>query len=266
MGNRMRTAARFRSFGIAAALIACLALTGCSKSTLYNELDEQQANQVVAALMASGIDADKSQSTSKKGWEVSIARSDFPAAMQILTASGLPQRNSLSMMEIFKKDGFASSALQEKALYDAGLEESIRQKLLKVPGVVDAQVSIALPNREPLGGAAPDSSASVMIFQRPGANVADRETDLKVVIKDGIVGLNDVNKVTIKFFTIGQNQGAVPKVARTGAVPAALSSISPLTLAIAAGFVVLLALILALSGRLRGKKPPPKPQAPVWNG
>src|SRR3546814_17224258 len=107
----------------------------------------------------------------------------------------------MTMGEIFKREGVATSATQQKALYVFGLEESMRQKLLKIDGVVDAAVSIALPDRDTLGGETVDSSASVFISQEPGADLRAHETDLKVGVKDSIAGLDDANKVNIKFFT-----------------------------------------------------------------
>src|SRR3546814_15408373 len=105
----------------------------------------------------------------------------------------------------------------------------MRQKLLKIDGVVDAAVSIAMPDRDPLGGDTVDSSASVFIYQAPGADLRDRETDLKVGVKDSIEGLDDVNKVTIKFFTVG---GAMPAgkaaAGQPDKMPAVLESLSPL--------------------------------------
>ncbi|MGV8931823.1 MAG: type III secretion system inner membrane ring lipoprotein SctJ [Luteimonas sp.] len=249
-----------------AALVACLALTGCGGAALYSELNEQQANQVMAALLGSGIDATKEPSTNKKGWEVRIAQNDFPMAMQVLHSRGLPRRESPSMGELFKKEGFASSALEEKARYIYGLQEAMRQKLLKMDGVVDADVSIALPDRDPLGGNTRESSASVFIYQAPGVDLRDRETDLKVGVKDGIEGLEDVNKVTIKFFTIAA-PSVQQKAARDKAsMPAALSAISPLAVVITLLVAVLLGLALAFGGRIRARLTQPKPAPRVWNG
>ena len=41
--------------------------------------------------LGSGIAAQKTVSPSKKGWEVQVARSDFPYAMQVLKSRGLPR-------------------------------------------------------------------------------------------------------------------------------------------------------------------------------
>jgi type III secretion protein J len=216
-------------------------------------------------LLGSGIQADKTLSTDKKGWEVRIAKGDIPRAMQILHAKGLPRRQSFTMGDLFKKDSFATSATQEKALYVFGLEESMRQKLLKIDGVVDAAVSIALPDRDPLGGNEADSSASVFIYQAPGADLRDRETDLKVGVKDSIEGLDDVNKVTIKFFTVGTPVAGKQAVRSPAAMPV-LSSISPLAVAITVALAVLLALVIAFGGRLRARLAQPRQPPRVWNG
>jgi type III secretion protein J len=251
---------------VLALLLTCLALAGCGGTALYSNLEEQQANQVMAELIGSGIQADKTLSTDKKGWEVRIAKDDIPRAMQILHARGLPRRQSFTMGDLFKKDSFATSATQEKALYVFGLEESMRQKLLKIDGVVDAAVSIALPDRDPLGGDAADSSASVFIYQAPGADLRDRETDLKVGVKDSIEGLDDVNKVTIKFFTVGSTiAGKQAARGPAGAMPV-LSSISPLAIAITVAIAVLLARGIAFGGRIRARLAQPKQPPRVWNG
>ncbi len=251
------------------ALLFCLVLAACSGTPLYSELEEQQANQVMAALLGSGISATKSPSVTKTGFEVRIASSDIPAAMEILRTRGLPQRSSPTLGELFKKEGFASSATDEKARYVFGLQENIRRGLMMVDGVVDANVVVALPDANPLGETPPETSASVLIIQAPGVDLRDRETDLKVSIKDGLQGMTDVNKVTIKFFTVGSGAVTPKQVSganRTGNVPAMLSSISPLTVGIAIGAALLLGALVALFGRLRARAAPPAAAPRVWNG
>jgi type III secretion protein J len=253
--------------GALALLLACLLLGGCGGSALYSNLEEQQANQVMAALLDAGIDADKAPSPDKKTWEVRIAERDFPLAMQVLHSKGLPRRQSPTLGELFKKEGFASSALEEKARYIYGLQEAMRQKLLKLDGVVDADVSIALPDRDPLGGETRESSASVFIYQAPGVDLRDRETDLKVGVKDGIEGLDDLNKVTIKFFTVAAPAAGKQAAARKpAAMPAVLSSISPVAVAATLGVAVLIGLLVAFGSRIRARLSQSRQPPRVWNG
>jgi len=251
---------------LATIVLAGLLLVGCSRAPLYSQLDEQQANELMAALLDSGIQADKAPSPSKTGWEVRVGRSDFPYAMQVLRSRGLPRAHYASLGEIFKKEGFASSAIEEKARYIYGLQQELARTLSLMPGVVDARVHIALPDRDPLGGDNVDSSAAVMIYEQAGANVRDRETDIKVLVKDSVEGLDDVNKVTVKFATVAAATGA--KIgAANGAIPMSLSSISPLGIGLAAGVVALVLLALAFASHFRARYALAKqPQPRVWNG
>jgi type III secretion protein J len=132
---------------------------------------------------------------------------------------------------------------------------------------VDARVHIALPERDPLGGNEKVSSASVMIFERPGADLRDTETAIKVTVKDGVQGLDDVNKVTVKFIPMTAPATADARPRQTGITPS-LSSINPLTVGIAIGVAVLIALVLALLGRLRNRAAAQAAAQPrgVWNG
>ena len=128
---------------------------------------------------------------------------------------------------------------------------------------------IALPDRDPLGGNVQDSSASVLIFERPGQSLRDRETDIKVFVKDSVEGLDDVNKVTVKFFTVT----APPKVHQAGGpLNAVIGSIDLSAVIIGAVVLVLLAIVAFFFGRLRARfAPTPQPQpsnarSGVWNG
>jgi type III secretion protein J len=100
-----------------------------------------------------------------------------------------------------------------------------------------------------------------VIFEQAGGSVRDREADIKMLIKDGVPGLKDVNKVSVKF-----SSAPPPPAQRTqGAMPMALSSISPLALVIAALVAVALGLGIAFRGRLRAASQP-KPAEKVWQG
>src|SRR3546814_13097367 len=85
--------------------------------------------------------------------------------------------------------------------------------------------------------------------------------------KDSIEGLDDVNKVTIKFFTVGGAMPAGKAVAgQADKMPAVLASISPLAIAITIAVAVLLALAIAFGGRVRARLAQAKQPPRVWNG
>ncbi|TDK28951.1 EscJ/YscJ/HrcJ family type III secretion inner membrane ring protein [Luteimonas terrae] len=232
-------------------LLACLLLAGCGGTALYSSVDERQANEMMGALIGSGVQAQKKPSASKVGWDVFVAESDIPQAMSILGARGLPRQNYQNLGDIFKKEGFASSATDERGRYLHALQQEITQTLTMLPGVAQARVHLALPERDPLGGSTGKTSAAVWIFEQPGANVRDREADIKIVVKDGVEGLTDINQVSVKFVSMP----APPEATASTGTAMALSAVSPMAIVIAAIVVALLAVAFAFAGRLKSRKP-----------
>nr|WP_255682256.1 hypothetical protein [Luteimonas sp. BDR2-5] len=249
-------------------LLAALLLAACGgKTALYSALDERQANEMMGALLGSGIQAEKRPSPSKTGWEVRVATGDIPNAMTVLESRGLPREQFQTLGDIFKKEGFASSATEERSRYIHGRQQEMAETITRLmPGVAQARVHLALPERDPLGGSTGKTSAAVFILEQPGARVRDREADIKVLIKDGVEGLTDINQVSVKFATLP----ALPENASQGGTTMALSSVSPLAIGLAALVVVIAAVLLAFGGRFKarraavaaGEKAPPK----LWQG
>jgi type III secretion protein J len=210
-----RPASSARGFQrVALLLVALLALAGCDRQVLYSHLDEQQANEVSAALLRANIDIDKRQAERSNEWIVLIAKDDLPAAVALLEAAGLPHRAHPSMGEVFKKEGFVASPTEDKARYLYALSEELSDTLHQIDGVVSARVHVALPDRDLIGDKNESASASVVIVTEPGAHVQERETDIKAIVKDSVEGLDNPDHVTVKFFTRAAS-AIVPTAATT---------------------------------------------------
>lgn len=182
-------------------LVLVLALAACGRQTLYSKLTEQQANEVEAALLSSGIAARKVALPKEAGFAVEVGHGDVPLAMQVLRSQGLPREPLETLGQVFQKEGFVSSPLEERARYLHALSQELSRTLMEIDGVVSARVHIALPQRDLLSDESVSASASVVIVERPDAKVRERETDIKAIVTDGVEGLDDVNRVTVKFFT-----------------------------------------------------------------
>ena len=126
---------------------AAAILTGCARSPLYSELTETQANEVQAALLMAHIDASKTPMTKSKGWSIEVAHDDIPKAMAVLGAAGLPRQALRNLGDVFPKESFVSSPLEERARYIFALSQEVQQTLMQLDGIVDARVHIALPER-----------------------------------------------------------------------------------------------------------------------
>lgn len=244
--------------------LAGLMLAACGQVTMHSNLDESQANEVLAVLLANGISADKRNSVSSEtGFQIRVARGDFPQAMEALRARGLPRPPLQSLCDVFQRQGFVSSATEERARQQCGWEQDLTRTLSSYAGVASARVHIALPERDPIGGTMGEASASVVIFEQAGANLRNEEHNFKVLVKDAVPGLRDVNQVSVKFNTLPPPSGA----SESRNAPPAMSAMSPVTLAVAAGAIALLALLVTLGNRLRMRlQGRPKADDRLWKG
>tara|TARA_R100000306_G_scaffold62416_1_gene69786 strand:- start:22277 stop:22915 length:639 start_codon:yes stop_codon:yes gene_type:complete len=191
-----------------ALLLSSLLLAGCQDPELYSNLDEQQANEVEAALLSRGIEARKVRAEKGEAFLITVPREDIPDAMATLTNLGLPRHANPSMGDIFKKEGFVSSPTEERARYLHALSQELATTLMQIDGVVTARVHVALPDKHVLQEDVDSASVSVVIIQQPGADLSGYETDIKAIITDGVEGLNDVNRVTVRFFSRELRQAA----------------------------------------------------------
>ena len=199
---------------LGALLLMTGGLVACTNNPLYSDLTEKQANEVQAALLMAQIDAEKVPMTKGTGWSVQVSQGDIPRAMAVLSAAGLPRQPLRTLADVFPKEGFISSPLEERARYIFALSQEVEQTLMQLDGVIDARVHIALPEASLLDEKPQSASASVVIIEQPGANLELRETDIKAIVTDGIEGLRDINRVTVKFFT--RKRSAIDVAADSG--------------------------------------------------
>jgi type III secretion protein J len=169
---------------------AALLLAGCGRIDLYTNLSEQQANEVAAVLLAAEIDADKRVSETK-AWAVRIVKSDLPRAMDVLEGAGVPRTSAPTMAELFKKDGFISSPLEERARFISATAMELQQTIGRMNGVLDARVHLAMPERDPLTDAVVPPSASVFVRYAQDVKFAENGGvgNVKALVRDAVEGL-----------------------------------------------------------------------------
>src|SRR5690625_732923 len=110
--NNMRTPWRVPRVAV---LALVLVLAACNGTALFSSLTERQANQVLAALLERGIQADKQRAEGGDLWSVYVPSERVPDAVAVLRAQGLPSQATKSLGEVFQKEGFVSSALEQRA-------------------------------------------------------------------------------------------------------------------------------------------------------
>jgi type III secretion protein J len=186
---------RFTTFAFA---LAALLLAGCSKVGLHSGLNEQETNEIVAALSADGINAAKEHSDGND-WQVLVDKGDLGRSLDILRAQGLPNDRYVSMGEVFQKQGLVSTPSEERMRYIYAMSQELSQTLRKVDGVVSARVHVVIPANDPLSDKIRPSSAAVFIKHRPDVDLRLLVPAVKDLVAHSIEGLSH-DQVSLSLF------------------------------------------------------------------
>ena len=175
-------------------LLVALLLSAC-EAELYNNLDQRQANEMVATLQQRGIPA---QRMAVKGgqYTVVVDKGRFADSIAILTEAGLPKQEFQTMGQIFKKDGLVSSPMQERAQMIFALSQELSRTVSEIDGVLSARVHLVLPENDPLRQQLVPSSASVFIRHRSNTPVGNLVPQVKMLVANGVAGLS-YDKVSV---------------------------------------------------------------------
>ena len=237
-----------------ASIALVLLLAACGEQDLYAGLSQRQANEMTALLREAGIEADK-ESREAGTFAVVAPRARFAEAIEVLKANGYPRDGYDSLGQVFKKEGFVSSPLEERARLSHALSQEIANTIASIDGVVVARVHLSVPERDPLAEKVTPSSASVFIKHRPGVDLSARQGQIKALVVNALPGL-PYDNVTVALFP------AEAAPARAARQPDALGGLGPLLWTVG-GLGVLAALAGGAAWAWQRRKPSAAPAAPV---
>ncbi|HEY4220296.1 MAG TPA: hypothetical protein VGO62_03120, partial [Myxococcota bacterium] len=102
-------------------------------------------------------------------WKVVVSDADDKDALHVLVANHLPRPPSSSLTSVYPKDGggLIPTKSEERARFMMALQGEIEHKLMTLPGIVSAHVTVAQPEKDLLHEATAASSASVAIVYNP---------------------------------------------------------------------------------------------------
>lgn len=221
---------------LAAAVLVGL-LAGCSEQEVYAQLSERQANEMVAALRSAGIEADKTLHDGR--YAVVTRRSDFAAAVRTLNAQGYPREPFDSIGKVFKREGFVSTPLEERARLVHAMSQEISNTLASIDGVVTARVHLVVPERNPLVDKPQAAAASVFIKHRPDRDLSGQTSQIKALVVNSVEGLA-YDRVTVALFPAEALAPVKPVPApAVDAVPPVQALATPMLAAGGAGLLAL---------------------------
>jgi type III secretion protein J len=195
-------------------LLAALSLTllaGCARQEIYGQLTERQANEMVAVLRNAGLPAHK-EKRDKQFFALTTSNGEFARAVELLHAAGYPRDEHQSLGEVFKKEGFVSTPLEERARFMHALSQELSATIGKIDGVLVARVHLAVPEKDPLSDKPKNAAASVFIKHRAGMDLTNEVGRIKALVVNGMEGL-PYEAVTVVTFPAERWPAAAPAAA-----------------------------------------------------
>lgn len=122
-------------------------LAGCGAESLYQELSERDANEILVVLFQSGIDADKIrvEKPQEVNYSIEVPKDKIHQARSLLVENNLPRKKELGFSGICKEKGLIPTPEEEKCRRLLALKGEIINSLERVPGVIDADVVLNIP-------------------------------------------------------------------------------------------------------------------------
>lgn len=225
-------------------LIALVVACGCGVE-LEHGLDERQANQVTAVLAGAGIAADKVRDGDGR-FKVVVPRGAQSRAFQVLERHDLPRRGQHGLGEAFSGSRILPSAVEERARLMAALKADLERSLEGLAGVLSAHVHLALPEADPLAGAAPARPTASVLLRSEGA-LPIQEDDVRRLVSGAVPSL-DAEAVSVVVARVEAAPPA-PPLYRLGPLQVSAESRDPLVRLLVSALVllVLLAVLMVLA-------------------
>lgn len=190
-------------------IVAAAMLLGCDE-TLLHDLDEIQANEVVATLQIAGIAASKT-STGREAFGVVVPRPDLAASVKVLASAGLPRQPARTVSELAGPTLVRSPLLERELVLEARAAE-LSASLMLLPEVVDVSIRVA-PRRID----APATALAIFLWNGEAPPLSDEEVASKIA-----AGFPDLQA---EHVTVESRRLVTPKV------PLTLVSVGPLLVA-----------------------------------
>lgn len=168
-------------------MLLTLMLTGCMQS-LYEGMEERQANEILAALLKRGILADK-EAEGKGLFTVRVDQAQVVNSLEILRRQGLPRENYASLGSTFPKEGMMSSPLEESARMSYALAQELSDTCAQIDGVLAARVHVVLQEQDPVTEAVTPASAAAFIRYMPGSSVEQYVPHVRKLMSNAIPNL-----------------------------------------------------------------------------
>jgi type III secretion protein J len=230
------------------------ALSSC-KVDLYTQLQEREANEMLALLIDNGVDAVRI--AAKDGTStIQVDEKLLALSINLLNAKGLPRQSFKNLGDIFNGSGLIASPTEERARYVYALSEELSRTISDIDGVFSVRVHVVLPNNDLLRSGGTPSSASVFIRHDAKANISVLLPKIKMLVADSIEGLSyeKVEVVLVPVEPSAHEQRSVPAAISAQASRSVPTPVLAIVMGVAAAVFAVACYLLASVLRHRRKK------------
>jgi len=172
-------------------MVLCLVvgLSGCGRETLLRDLTERDANEIVAVLYASSMEATKVADPKGKAFSVEVLSADLARAVAVLRALGLPKSPRANLNEVFRATGFAPTPFEERVRYLWGQAQELERTISLMEGVLQTRVHVVTPDSANKRSDLQLSKASVYLSYDDRYDIEILVPRIRKMVSDSVEGL-----------------------------------------------------------------------------
>lgn len=222
-------------------LVTAFALSACSssKENLLRDMNERDANEIIATLFVNQIDSQKMADAKGKTFTVTVHKRDLAKAIAILHANGLPRANRPSLNDIFKPSGFAPTPFEERVRFIYGVSQELERTIAYMQGVLTVRVHIVVPEKVSRRQEANPSSASVFVNYDSKTQFAIQVPAIRKMVAESLEGLKEEN-IEVLAVPVDVNLAQIKGNAVANVAGVELNSSSVSVITVLAGIVLML--------------------------
>ncbi len=182
------------------AIAILFAFVSCGGVALYQNLSEEDANEILVLLSENGIKAVKKTETRQNevSWSILVPDKDMARARGLLMQHNLPRKRELGLTGVYKEKGLIPTPDEQKARYILALKGEIINSLERIPEIVDADVVLNIPSKEEF------ATTEEKMKQRPTASVI-------VKFKTSESGIPQLTEAKLQEFVANSVEGMSPR-------------------------------------------------------
>lgn len=180
-------------------LLACLLFLTACKVTIYTDIDENTANDMLVLLLDNGVDAARVDGTKSPMQDLTVESDQIAQALDILQSQGYPKETFTNLGDLFAKQGLISSPTEERVRFIYGVSQQLAETITQIDGVIVSRVNVVIPEANVSTQITEPASASVLIKYNRAYDLESQVPQIKLLITNAVEGLT-YEKVSVVLF------------------------------------------------------------------